>query len=181
MKKKLAVMVFAALAGSIISGYATAQSAIVQNGGNIHFQGSLTDGPCAVQGVEDNGRMVILQQVETRYLTTPGEPAGQVKLFHIILNDCNTSVYTNVQVSFNGQTDATFKSVLVNSATTGAAEHVGLQLYGPDGEKIIPNDSSAIVLKSGFNTIPLTIDYVPTGLKPTAGNVESLVTFNIIY
>ncbi|TNV09037.1 hypothetical protein FH968_23515 [Buttiauxella sp. B2] len=54
-----------------------------------------------------------MKMVETRNLATPGKPAGQVELFHIILNDCNTSVYTNVQVSFNGQTDTTFKSVLV--------------------------------------------------------------------
>lgn len=181
MKTKVAAVVIAALAGLSGIHYASAEaSAITLNGGTMQFVGSLTDGPCAVQATLGE-RLVELDQVEVNQLKTPGEAAGQIKLFHVMLNDCNISIYTNAKVSFSGQTDSTFSSVLINQASEEAASKVGLQLYGPDGEKIVPNDSSAISLTDGVNVIPLTVDYVPTGINPTAGNVSSTVTFKIIY
>lgn len=181
MKTKIAAVVFAALAGTcFIQTASAAASEATFSGGTLRFTGSLTDGPCAVQASR-NERVVNMTQVESTALLVPGEPAGQVRMFHVMLNDCNISVYTNAKVSFSGQTDSTFKSVLINQATEEPAEKVGLQLYGPDGKKIVPDDSSAINLTDGINVIPLTVDYVPTGLNPKAGNVTSTVTFNIIY
>lgn len=181
MKIKLAAGIVAALAGICFTLNATAAaSEATFNGGAMQFVGSLTDGPCAVQATKAE-RIVSLDQVKESNLLVPGQPAGQVRLFHVALNDCNISVYSNASVSFTGQTDATFKTVLVNQATDEPAGQVGLQLYGPDGEKIVPDDSSSIKLTDGFNVIPLTVDYVPVGLNPTAGNVTSTVTFNIIY
>ena len=165
------------LVGVLFIRIASAES---YNAGNVRFVGSLTDGPCAVRAA-NRVRMVTLQEVKTSHLLTPGEPAGQARLFHVYLDDCDVTVYTNATISFSGETDDTFQTVLVNQATDQAAEKVGLQLYGPDGKKIVPDNSSAIKLTKGVNIIPLTIDYVPVGLNPKAGNVSSTVTFNIIY
>lgn len=181
MKTKVAAIIFAAFAGTSMTNTASAEaSAMTVNAGLIHFSGSVTNGPCAVQA-SGRTRVIDLAQVKNTSLLVPGEPAGQVRMFHVALNDCNISVYTNAQVSFSGQTDATFKSVLVNQAANEPANNVGLQLYGPDGKKIVPDDSSAITLSDGINVIPLTVDYMPVGIHPTAGNVTSTVTFNIIY
>ena len=181
MKINIAAGLITILAGMTVStGVFALPSPMVVDAGMMQFVGSLTDGPCAVQA-SGKDRLVTLSQVKASKLLEPGQPAGQVRLFHVVLNDCNISVYSNAQVSFAGQTDNTFKTVLVNQSTEGAASHVGLQLYGPNGDKIVPDDSSSIPLTNGFNVIPLTVDYVPVGLHPTAGSVTSTVTFRIIY
>jgi type 1 fimbria pilin len=181
MKINIAAVFFAALAGMSGSHYALAEaSALTVNGGTVHFVGSLTDGPCAVRASLGE-RIVGLDQVEVSKLATPGEAAGQVRLFHVVLDDCNITVYTNVSVSFSGKTDPIFTSVLVNQATDEPAEHVGLQLYDETGNKIVPNATGDMKLTTGINVMPLTVDYVPTGLKPKAGNVTSVVTFNVNY
>lgn len=182
MKRHIAALSLAALTGLGCAGTAFAEaSAMSVNGGSVHFIGSLTDGPCALKANAPGARLVTLDQVEVSQLANPGEAAGQVRLFHVVLEDCNISVYTNASISFSGQTDPRFTSVLVNQATDDAAEHVGLQLYDSKGQAIIPNDSSAVPLTAGMNVIPLTVDYVPTGLNAKPGAVTSTVTFNIVY
>lgn len=181
MKTNIAAALFAALAGMSCHNYALAEaSALTADGGTVHFIGSLTDGPCAVQASLGE-RLVGLEQVEVSKLATPGEAAGQVRLFHVVLNDCNVAVYTNVTVSFKGQTDPAFPSVLVNQASDEPAQHVGLQLYDESGKKIVPDATGEMSLSDGINVIPLTVDYVPTGVRPKAGNVTSVVTFNVTY
>lgn len=181
MKLRFGALILLISSGTTIQGNAWASaSQTTFSGGMMHFSGSLTDGPCAVKATNGD-RIVTLKQVKESALLVPGQAAGQVRLFHVVLDDCNINVYSNAQVSFSGETDSTFKTVLVNQATDDPAENVGLQLYGPDGEKIVPDNSSAIKLTDGFNMIPLTVDYVPTRLNPTGGNVTSTVTFSIIY
>lgn len=180
MNKKFIAMMVAAVSFTGISA-ANAGSSTSVSGGTVNFVGEVVDAACAVSAGSIN-QTVTLAQVRTARLATPGQAAGQKQPFNIVLEDCDTSVSQNAGVTFNGQSDATATSALANTAGAGAASHVALQLYGPDGKELaLGTDSSTITLIDGTNTIPLSVDYVSTDAATTPGNVAATATFNVNY
>lgn len=181
MKKQfVALSVAAVLAGLGMASMAQAADPVTTAGGKVHFVGEVVDAACAVSS-DSVDQTVILDQVRAVKLGTKDQLAGQPKSFTIKLVDCDVSTYTNASVSFTGQTDAVAKTALANTAGAGAATNVALQMFGPDSAKLdMGTDSSAIVLKSGTNEIPLSVDYVATDAA-TTGAVEATATFHITY
>ncbi|EBJ8048002.1 fimbrial protein [Salmonella enterica] len=180
MKKQ----VLAVITASFIAGCAfTAQAASTTtvSGGTIHFMGSVVDAPCSVSANSEHG-IVILDQVTLDSMGAKGETSGQAKAFNISLEDCDVTTYKNATVTFHGQANAEQAGVLANTAGSGAATGVGLQLFGPDGNKLsVEQESSSQSLSTGTNKIPMSVDYVTTADAPTAGSVESVATFQITY
>lgn len=151
--------------------------------GTINFQGQVVDAACSVSANSIN-QTVILDQVRTSAFTAAGELANQSKSFQISLADCDTAVSQTAQISFNGATDANDASLLANTAGAGAAQNVGLALFGSDGAPVGINDgtlTSAVSIQDGTTIIPLSVDYKSTTAVPTPGPVTSVATFSVTY
>jgi len=160
----------------------TAHAATVTTaGGTINFEGQVVDGACAVSADSLN-QTVTLDQVRAAKLATAGQAAGQQQSFNIKLEDCDTTAFTNVAVTFKGQSDTTTTGALANTAGAGAATNVALQLYGNDGQPLpLGTASATTTLNTGENILPFSVDYVATAGAATAGNVASVATFTTTY
>lgn len=181
MKKQ----VLAIIAASFIAGTAfTAQAAsttLTVSGGTIQFMGSVVNAPCSASADSEHG-IVILDQVTLDSMGAKGETSGQAKAFNISLENCDVTTYTNATVTFHGQSSPDQAGVLANTAGSGAAKGVALQLFGPDGNKLnVEKESSKQILSTGTNKIPMSVDYVTTADAATAGAVESVATFQVTY
>lgn len=173
------------MASAVLSGVFTVQTAsattLTVSGGTIHFIGSVADAPCSVSANSEHG-VIMLDQVTLDSMGVKGEASGQAKAFDIALEDCNVTTYQNATVTFNGQATPDQAGALANTAGSGAATGVALQLFGPDGNKLdLGAESSSQVLATGTNKIPMSVDYIKTGDTATAGAVESVATFQISY
>lgn len=181
MNKYIQLVVMASVFSGV--GFSAAQAAdkTTVSGGTIEFVGSVVDAPCAVNADSENG-IIKLDQVTLESMGEKGEPSGQAKSFNIVLDDCDITTYANATVVFNGQSTPALAGALANTAGAGAATGVALELFGPDGNALdLGADSSKQVLVSGTNKIPMSVDYVKTGDKLTAGAVESVATIQITY
>ncbi|HDS6850944.1 TPA: fimbrial protein [Enterobacter cancerogenus] len=182
MKKH--IISFAVASFMVSAAWNTAQaaaSASTVSGGTIHFIGSVADAPCSVSASSEHG-VVMLDQVTLDSMGEKGKASGQAKAFDISLEDCDITTYSNATVTFNGQSNPDQAGVLANTAGSGAATGVALQLYGPDGKALsVGTASSSQKLSTGTNKIPMSVDYVATADDVTAGAVESVATFQITY
>lgn len=183
MKKLFIITAAMAMACSASSVFAAASeaSSMTVNGGTIKFIGSVTDAPCAISmALKDH--VVVMKQVRTAHLTTAGQPSGQPTAFNIDLEDCDSTTYKNATMTFNGTPDPTINTALANQATSDAATHVALQLYGPDGQVLnLGEASSAVTLVDGTNKVPFKVDYISTDSAATAGSVDATATVQITY
>lgn len=177
---KINSVVYSLFAAGLLT-VGTAHAAVTTAGGTINFEGQVVDGACAVSADSLN-QTVTLDQVRAAKLATAGQAAGQQQTFNIKLEDCDTTAFTNVAVTFNGQSDATTVGALTNTAGAGAATNVALQLYGNDGQPLPLNTASTnATLNTGENILPFSVDYVATAGAATAGNVTSVATFTTTY
>lgn len=173
------------LSSLIVAGLFTVGAAhaatVTTAGGTINFEGQVVDGACAVSADSLN-QTVTLDQVRAAKLATAGQAAGQQQHFNIKLEDCDTTAYSNVAVTFNGQSDATTAGALANTAGAGSATNVALQVYGQDGQPVTLGTASATTaLTTGENILPFSVDYVATAGAATAGNVAAVATFTTTY
>lgn len=180
MKKDILAIIAASLiVGTALSAQAASTTSI--GSGTIHFMGSVVDVPCSVSADSEHG-IVMLDQVSLKSMATKGETSGQAKAFNISLEDCDVTTYTNATVTFHGQSNTDQAGVLANTAGSGAATGVALQMFGPDGNKLdVEKESSKQILSNGTNVISMSVDYVTISDAATAGAVESVATFQITY
>ncbi|MCF8582424.1 fimbrial protein [Enterobacter ludwigii] len=176
IKTTLAFVVTAAISSGVVHAAETTLS-----GGTINFTGQVVDGACAVSADSLN-QTVALDQVRASRLQTAGQAAGQAKSFNITLEDCDTTAWSNVAVTFNGQSDANTVGALANTAGAGAATNVALQLYGQDGNAMtLGTAGNAATMTTGENILPFSVDYVATAGAATAGGVAAVATFTTTY
>lgn len=182
MKKHILAAIAASfIAGTAFTAQAASTTALTVSGGTIHFMGSVANAPCSVSADSEHG-IVMLDQVTLDSMGAKGETSGQAKAFNISLENCDATTYTNATVTFHGQSSPDQAGVLANTAGSGAATGVALQLFGPDGNKLdVEKESSKQTLSNGTNKIPMSVDYVTTADAATAGAVESVATFQITY
>ncbi|MCS2159041.1 fimbrial protein [Scandinavium sp. H11S7] len=162
------------------AGAAHAGAITIIEGGTVDFTGEVVDPACTAVASTPT---VMLDPVSSTLLQDPGQPAGQQKDFNITLQNCSTGVLNNVGITFNGTGDDTLSDALKNNAGAGAATHVALQLYGPDGQTLaLGSDSSIVAVQDADDTtIPFKVDYIATDAAATAGSVAATATFNINY
>ncbi|MFK3660744.1 fimbrial protein [Scandinavium sp. NPDC088450] len=183
MKNKiLAVAVTAILAGASINIAQAAGTETTVSGGIVNFTGSVVDAACAVNADSIN-QTVQMGQVRLKRMDAEGATSGTKVPFNIILQDCETSVSSQVAVTFKGTTDATVTTALANTAGQGAAQQVALQLYDQAGTELTPGveQSTPFSLHDGINNLTFSVDYVATGSAATAGIVSGTTTFDLHY
>lgn len=182
-KQALALLAASIIASATCASVQAASTTLTVNGGNIKFMGSVVDAPCAV-ALESEDQIVHIEQVTLKSLGAKDAVSGQAQQFYVYLTNCDVSTYTNAAITFSGQSDAASPGDLANTAGSGGAVGVALRLFGPDGQKMEVNSGTAsdtVPLSKGQNTIPMSVDYLTTGTTPTAGSVEAVATFQIIY
>jgi major type 1 subunit fimbrin (pilin) len=175
LNKKMAVLTM--LASLAISNVAFAETV---NGGKVTFNGEVTSGACAVSGT-DTDKIVVLDTVRAATFTAAEQAGNAKKSFELNLVDCDATTIKTVQVTFSGQGIEDNTTLLANTAGAGAAQNVGLQLFGPDGAALNNNEMSSTVNLTGTTTIPLSVDYVSTAAEVTAGRVQSVANFQLTY
>lgn len=176
-------VVFAILASLTISQFAHAEDEVTPvtvNGGKVTFNGEVTAGACAVSGT-DTDKIVNLDTVRAASFTAANQAGNAKKPFDITLQDCDTATRETVQITFNGQAMDGNPTLLQNTAGAGAAQNVGLQIYGPDGAKLNLGEASSAVILNTTATIPLSVDYMSTAAAVTAGKVQSVANFQLTY
>lgn len=176
-KKKAVISI---LASVVISNSAFAEDPVTVNGGKVTFNGEITSGACAVSGTDTN-KIVTLDTVRAAAFTEANQLGNAKKAFELTLLDCDSSIRETVQVTFSGQTVDGNPNLLVNTAGAGAAQNVGLQLFGPDGVELNIGELSSKVNLSETTTIPLSVDYMSTAAEVNAGKVQSVANFQLTY
>ncbi|EEX94665.1 major fimbrial subunit (involved in the expression of type III fimbriae) MrkA [Vibrio orientalis CIP 102891 = ATCC 33934] len=168
--------------------------------GTVTFNGKVTAASCTVTGGATGGGSastalnVTMPSITTGSIgTTAGDLAGMTA-FTITLTDCKSQSTTaeKMRVAFSGQGDPTNQYVLKNTASTGGATGVGIQLLKEDGTSII--DINGGSNKADETTLPISTDtaesyilnfnaaYVNvSGSAPTAGTVTSVANYTIEY
>lgn len=196
MKTQLRIM--AILMGALVSGAAIsgntqpASSAITVNpgasagtqgtGGQVIFNGSITDSSCNVDS-GSTGQTVDLGKWASSYFTGAGSETTKTP-FHIKVKDCPASV-AKVAVLFDGARDQSDATLL---ATNGGATGVAIKLYEDDQNtavslgKVSKDHPVVAGATAGTGTADLKFfaDYVSTGAV-AAGDANGTANFNMIY
>ncbi|MET2851946.1 fimbrial protein [Vibrio owensii] len=168
--------------------------------GQITFNGKVTAASCTVTGGATGGGSastnlnVTMPSITTGSIgTNAGDLAGMTA-FTITLSDCKSQTTTaeKMRVAFSGQGDPANQYVLKNTAATGAAGGVGIQLLKEDGTSII--DINGGSNKADETTLPISTataeSYVlnfnaayvnVSGSAPTAGDVSATANYTIEY
>ncbi|EPY5148777.1 TPA: fimbrial protein [Klebsiella variicola] len=198
MKTQLRIM--AILMGALVSGAAIsgntqpARSTMTVNpgasagtqgtGGQVIFNGSITDSSCNVDS-GSTGQTVDLGKWASNYFTSTGSETTKTS-FHIKVKDCPASV-TTVAVLFDGAREQTDTSLL--AINSGGASGVAIKLYEHDQttavslgkttakQAVTPGSSGS----TGSADLEFYADYVSTGATVTAGDANGTANFNMIY
>ena len=168
-----------------ILGSSFASAAIPDQGGTVHFKGTIVNAACAIS-TESLDQIVNLGQYRTANFTTVGSLSNDVD-FTIKLVDCDTDVSSTATVKFNGATDATDNTVLAVSSgtgTSGAATGVGIEISDAQGKILTPNnivESNAYTLNNGDTVLSFRARYKSTSVDVTPGEANADATFVISY
>ncbi|MGF1777062.1 fimbrial protein [Vibrio nomapromontoriensis] len=168
--------------------------------GTITFNGKVTAASCTVTGGATGGGNastslnVTMPSITTGSIGTTKDDLAGMTAFTITLTDCKSQSTTaeKMRVAFSGTGDPANQYVLKNTASTGAASGVGIQLLKEDGTSIIdinggsnkadetPLPISTATAESyilNFNAAYVNV----SGSAPTAGTVTSVANYTIEY
>lgn len=191
----MAILMGALVSGAAISGNTQpARSTMTVNpgasagtqgtGGQVIFNGSITDSSCNVDS-GSTGQTVDLGKWASNYFTSTGSETTKTS-FHIKVKDCPASV-TTVAVLFDGAREQTDTSLL--AINSGGASGVAIKLYEHDQttavslgkttakQAVTPGSSGS----TGSADLEFYADYVSTGATVTAGDANGTANFNMIY
>lgn len=149
--------------------------------GTVHITGTIKQNACTVKTSSID---VVLKDEFASVFTAAGQTQGD-KAFTIDLENCDASVYPNVQARFEGSTDSYGNNVLQNS--NGDASGVGVQILDSTNSAMTFNDesawSTATVIPDGETdvSLPFTARYIATNSTVSAGSVDTSATFYLQY
>ncbi|MGI9915894.1 fimbrial protein [Vibrio owensii] len=169
--------------------------------GTITFNGKVTAASCTVTGGATGGGSastnltVTMPSITTNSIGSNAGAMAGTTAFTITLSNCKSQSTTaeKMRVAFSGQGDPANQYVLKNTASTGAAVGVGIQLLKEDSTSII--DINGGSNKADETTLPVSTaeeseSYVlnfnaayvnVSGSAPTAGLVSSVANYTIEY
>ncbi|MEQ4692287.1 MULTISPECIES: type 1 fimbrial major subunit FimA [Providencia] len=160
--------------------------AVTVNGGAIHFSGSIVNAGCAVSA-SSNNQNVDMGEYRSALFTAVGVRSNSV-LFNIELEDCDSTVSTQVSTAFSGTVDSVDPTVLAISNTaggaSGSASGIGIEISDKTGTVIKPNGtqfSTAQTLINGTNILSFSARYKATAASVTPGGADADVTFSLQY
>jgi len=160
-------------------------------GGKITFNGKVIKQTCMVDVKGTTSPEVKLEAVSTTQLAVAGDSAG-ITPFTVRISNCTEqSAAVNVNTVFSGapiELNGT-KGVLQNTASSGAATNVALELLrDTTGNSNSVIDLTSVTSVDGLVVPPgateatkeFAVRYVALGAA-TAGNVQAVVNYDITY
>lgn len=174
MKKVLSALSFLALTSTSVFAAGPGE-------GSIKFVGELVDAPCVVSA-DSQYQEVVLGQVNVSVFTGVGDKSPSTP-FKIKLENCDTSNFQNVDVSFSGIANGDNDALIALSTEPGAATGVGIGIYDNDNVIVPANEKTAkpIPLKNGQTVLYFSANYVSTLDAVTTGYGNAEVDFNLTY
>jgi len=172
-----------------LASIALAAPALSMAAGQITFKGKVIDQTCSVKVENTESPTVELPTVSTGQLAVTGARAG-LKPFTLMVSECKKgAAEVKINPVFAGA-DITSSGRLRNTATTGAAQSVEIELLSDAGE----TPESVISLASGAPVSGVTLEpgtdgsashqfaarYYATG-PVTVGDVQAVVNYDIVY
>lgn len=175
MNKKVKTFVLSSL---FISTTALADTA---SDGTVHITGTILQNACTVK---TSSIEVALKDQFASIFTAAGQTQSN-KAFTIDLENCDSSIYDNIQTRFEGTQDSYDATVLANTA--GDATGVGVQILDSTNTALALNDESAWSTKSTLTSgqteisMPFSAQFISTSSTVTAGSVDATATFYLQY
>lgn len=168
----------------LFSAVAATSTPVVVNGGSIHFSGQVVNAACSVNA-SSASMTVPMGQIRTVTVASPGATGSTVP-FSIILDNCDTSVSSNVSVAFSGTTVSGSPTILaLGGSSNSSASNIGVQILDRSGAALTLDGASwsaQSVLHNGRNYIPFQARYIGVGSGgAVAGDASADANFNIQY
>ncbi|WP_342321753.1 type 1 fimbrial major subunit FimA [Kosakonia sp. BYX6] len=183
MNNKLTTLSIAA-SFILTSGAIQAAEPVHISGGNVHFEGELVHGACALS-TRSGTQTVQLGFYRTSTFTKIGDTTPSVP-FSLIVNECDQSIASTASVAFSGRADARDSSLLsLSSVNNGAsATGVGIEILDATSKPLKPDGatfSNTQPLVGGTNTLRFSARYKATAATATAGQANADATFIMKY
>jgi len=169
---------------AVFNASAVSSTPVVVNGGSIHFSGQVVNAACSVNASSAD-MTVQMGQVRTVTLGSAGATGSSVP-FSIILDNCDTSVSTNVSVAFSGTTVSGSPTILaLGGSSNSSASNLGVQILDRTGAAVTFDGatwSAQNVLHDGRNYIPFVARYIGVGSGgAVAGDAAADANFSVQY
>ncbi|ATF95097.1 Type-1A pilin [Cedecea neteri] len=162
-----------------------AKRIVVIHGGEVHMQGELVNGACAV-APESQEMTVQMGQYPSNVFKDVGSYAPPSIPFTLRLTDCRPEVYDHVGIAFQGSTPAEDPLVfLATSSVSGndASSGIGLALFDQQQQLIIPNSEPASYsqITTQEMSFHFTARYRSVSKHMSPGNIRSDIWFTLVY
>ena len=158
------------------------KTALIVNGGSVHFTGEVTNGACAVNANSTN-LTVPLGQVKAEDLKEAKSFSGS-QGFTLQLDNCAAEIYKTAAISFSGITLEDNKDVLaLQGSASGTAKNIGIQILDNNGKAMAVDGSqwsNAQELTQGTHQFAFQARYYSLG-NPVAGSANADASFRIQY
>jgi type 1 fimbria pilin len=161
--------------------FSTAALADTASDGTVHITGTILQNACTVKTASVE---VPLKDQYASIFTAAGQVQSN-KAFTIDLENCDPSVYKNIQARFEGTVDNYGNTVLANTA--GSASGIGVQILDSANNALAFNDESAWSTQSTLAdgqtdiSLPFSAQFIATNSSVTAGSVDATATFYLQY
>ncbi|GAA3611763.1 fimbrial protein [Gibbsiella greigii] len=158
-------------------------AAVTVDGGTLNFEGSVVTTACALSSSSAT-QSINMGQVGTPNLATAGTTLSTGKEFTIQLTDCDTSVYTNIAITFTGVADANDPTTLAVGVAGNStyAQNLGIRFFNSSGTQVKLNEAStATALTGGSNILTFTAKYHTEKGSVTAGDASAVATYTLTY
>lgn len=182
---KMAVSTLSALALMMAAGSAMAAPAatpVSVAGGTIYFNGEITDAACVVN-VNSSEQHISLGSAKPTDIVV-GKTINDSG-FTIKLENCAVDSYTSASFDFGGQTADGEPNALSNTATSGKAEGVAVQMKDMDGKIIAinaaPGSGAKMTLAKGTNIASFSAGLYGLTTAATTGHVQATTNFSVHY
>lgn len=149
--------------------------------GKIHFKGAVIDAACSIDS-KTFEQVVTMGKISKAKFKHVGAWTSQVD-FHIRLTDCDTSVFQQVGIGFDGLQDGKDPLVFAVGSGAGVADGVGLGIFDHEGKLIPPNAAprSFQYLNDGTNILTFSARYRSSSPDIEPGKSNANITFRLEY
>lgn len=182
---KMAVSALSALAMVMVAGSAMADAEaapITVAGGTVNFTAEITDAACVVS-VNSSDQNVALGNAKPSDIVK-GKTINDTG-FTITLEKCAVDTYADASFDFGGQSAEGDAKALANTAGTGAAAGVGVQLKDIDSAVITINaatgNGAKMKLAPDTNIASFSAGLYGLASDATSGHVVATTNFSVHY
>lgn len=154
---------------------------VLIDGGIVFLRGALVAPACEVS-TENKTQVVDMGVIRSNQFSGAGSDAIPVP-FYINLTNCTTVISQNVKFTFVGEVDKRNPNIFKNISKSNAAKGVGIALFTPNGEQILPNVlyGEKLYIHDGHNNLQFVAKFRATEPQVIGGKAEATTWFSLTY